>query len=352
MSQPRLTSRGRVSRFVDWWSGELAGLLPGRPTGARARRGRWLVLAQGSQGPRLIEENGRSARDVAVATDQGERETEIAATLDSVARQKRRPYIAVRLPYHACYARTLTLPAAARTDLARILTLDLERSTPFKAGDVLAAHHVLDGASSPGRIAVRQLVVKRTHLAEAMRPLERAGLAPERVECWDEAGERALPIDFLAAPDDARSPPRTLPRLLALTATALSLAAALLYASRQEEALAMLEAETARARSQLAALDASQRSRDSAESELAELAALARGEVSRALVIDALTGLLPDSDHLTGLRIEGSEIEMQGFSTSAAALVPLIERSELFSAAVLTAPVTFEERVGQERLAL
>lgn len=345
-------SRGPAGRFLDWWSGELAGLLPGRRARSRATRGRWIVLAQGGDGPRLIEENGRRARSLVDAGDASGRESAVAAALDGIAGRERRPPIAVRLPLSACYARTLNLPAAARADLGRILALDLERSTPFKAGDVLVAHHVLDAPPAPGRIAVRQLVVKRAQIAEAMRPLERAGLAPDRVDCWDETGERALPVDFLAAPEPATAPARTAPRLLALAAVALALVAALGHASRQEDALAALEAERARARGELAALQAGERHRDAAASDLAELAALARAEVSRALVVDALTALLPDSDHLTGLRIEGSEIEVQGFSASAAALVPLIERSEMFSGAVLTAPVTFDARVGKERFAL
>lgn len=345
-------ARGPLGRFFGWWWSELASLLPGAHGGARLR-GRWLVLAQGPDGPRLVDEKGTHRRQL---TSQGEHppsELAIAAALEQFADRKRRLPIALRLDSARCYARTLDLPASARPDIARILALDLERSTPFRSRDVLTAHYVLDGKETPpGRIAVRHLVVKRSLVEEASRPLRLAGLAPERIDCWDETGTHALPINFLESDAPPAAAPRTLPRLLALAAVALALVAAVVMVQRHEQALAGLEAQTAAMRTRLAALDAAQRRRDADEGTLVALTRLAAAEVSRALVIDELTRLLPDGDSLTTLKIDGNGIEMQGLSTSAASLVPLLERSQMFSGAALTAPITFDARAGKERFAL
>lgn len=352
MSPPRIVPLGEIGRFLRWWRQELMGLLPDRMTQSRAAAGRWLVLASGKDGPRLIEERGAKSRELTSAADPVRREQEIADALAQIAMTGRRPHIGVRLAHDACFSRELNVPAAARGDLVRILALDLERSTPFKAADVLTAHQVLDRSPADGRLAVRQLIVKRTHIAEAQRPLLDAGLSPERVDCWEADGRRAESVDFLARPALSARPQSSASRLLMVSALLLSLAAAHFGIERREAAVAALEAEAATLRGRLAALDRTRMKTEATHGAAAELAALARSEASRALVVDALTRLLPDSDFLTSLRIEGDAIEMQGFSASAAALVPLIERSEVFSQAVLTAPVTFEARLGKERFAL
>ncbi len=343
---------GPLSRFTEWWGEELAAMLPGdRARGEVRPRGRWLVLAYGAAGTRLLDE--AAGRTRCVATGSAGDGTALTDELDRLAAARRRPRVAVRLAPHQCLVRRVELPDAALRDAGRILALDLERTTPFKLDDVVAAYAVDEAtpATRTGHTTVLHVIARRDILARARQPLAAAGLEVERVECWDAGEQRVLPVDLLAAERPQESP-RTAPRLLALTATALAIAAALVAIDRHETALAGLEARAGELREQLSSLGAERRARAGATGDLAALRDLASAEISRALVIDQVTRVLPDTDFLTSLRIDHRDIEVQGYSVSAAALVALFERADAFAGAALSAPVTFDARVGKERFAL
>ncbi len=357
MSTARPMIEGTIQRFWSWWMGELASLVPSlaRPL---PTAGPHLVLAAGPDGPRLFEERGTRRTELTAAATPAERRSEIEARLAGLAGSKRPRAVIVRLPREVCFTRQLTLPSAARTDAGRILHLDLEQATPFRHRDVLTAHRILPDTPAKDRarnqIAVEQIIVKRSAVTEACRPLDHAGLTPLRVDCWDAAGPDARPLDIdfladLAAPDPTRY--RT-PRLLALTGLLLALAAAYLATYRLETAVSGLEGQSAAARARHGALEAENRQAAAELARTAALVALKSREVSRVRILEALTRLLPDTDHLSSLRIDGATLEIAGYSASTAALVPLIERSDAFERVSLTAPVTFDEKSGLERFTL
>jgi general secretion pathway protein L len=72
---------------------------------------------------------------------------------------------------------------------------------------------------------------------------------------------------------------------------------------------------------------------------------------------DEATQILPDHSWLTELRVsqisgEATQLSMIGFSSAAASLVGLVDRSKLFTDASLTAPVTLDSIEGRERFSL
>ncbi len=341
-----------LSRFLGWWVSELGSLVPvsWRSDGLPARR---LVVVAGSDGPRIFEERRRRSRELTQAQDLSGRETEADAVLSRVSTRSRRPPVVLRLPFAAAFARTVVLPASAAREASRILSLDLERATPFRRPDVLAAHQVLPGEPSKGCLAVRQFVIKRETVRQAQQVLTRNGLEPDRIECCGEDDRAALPMDFLDW-DRLQTPPSRTPLrgILVISACLLTFAAAAIAVARLEHALADVERVTAEFRIKVAAVTNERQRSETAERRTAELIALKTAEPHRASLIDRLSALLPDSDYLTALRIDGSEIELSGYSASTAALVPLIERSRIFTGAALTAPAVVDTRNGKERFTL
>ncbi|MEQ1612611.1 MAG: PilN domain-containing protein [Hyphomicrobiaceae bacterium] len=132
----------------------------------------------------------------------------------------------------------------------------------------------------------------------------------------------------------------------------MTFAAATIAVARLEHALTDVERVTAEFRIKVAAVTNERQRSETAERRTAELIALKTAEPHHASLIDRLSALLPDSDYLTALRIDGSEIELSGYSASTAALVPLIERSRIFAGAALTAPAVVDARNGKERFTL
>lgn len=346
-----------VDRFLAWWGGELAGLLGGgmRDTASRPR-GRWLMLTVNRDGLGMVEVNGTREIQLIAAGATAENGTAIGERLAALTSAGARQRVGIQVAADLCFARTIELPIAARDDAARILALDLERSTPFRAADVLVGHTIEQRQSSAGKVVVRHLIAKTSHIEAASKVLAQHGLAPQRIECRGSDG-RATIVLREAAADERMSGVRKsglggwLKGALAL-ASVLAVAVAGLEVQKQETALATVKAMTAAAR---AAADKQRVEEQRATAALASFEALQElrlSTLSRVMVLEELTRLLPDTAYLTALSIDGSVITLSGLSGSASALVPLIERSARFVDARLTAPVTFDVQLGKERFSL
>jgi general secretion pathway protein L len=161
-----------------------------------------------------------------------------------------------------------------------------------------------------------------------------------------------LPIDLLR---DARHDPVLARRrlspsvILGVCALVLAGSAVVIGLAKYEAALASLEAETDAAKAKALAV---RRSLTGLESSLAQVAELRRLKAARPpaiRVLDELTRLLPDDAWVSFLKIEGEAVEVTIVAPATGELLPLFERSPLFAAASLTAPVTYDAAGQSER---
>ena len=354
------TLTAAAAGFLVWWRDELAGLAPERLRGLMSADSTRIVIAQtethAEAGFRVFEEGGsdRSGRGAAVAEPLSLQDAVLAAA--ELAAGRPDVPIGVRLPLAGCFVRTVELPAAARTDAARILELDLERSTPFKLKDIYTAVRI-DETSPPaaGKLKARQLIIKRERIDPILQAVRAAGLPVAFADCWDETGNAPLPVDFLAAGStDAKGPGRllTLPVVLAGLAALLAVTGVYLAIARYESALESLQARVAQTRTQAATV---RRAFDSSDAALAELNRLQEAKLAQIPVVevlDELAKLLPDTVWVSDLRLEGETLDISGLAGSGSKLLPLFERSKLFAEASLTAPLTFDQQEDKERFSL
>ncbi|HZA00987.1 MAG TPA: PilN domain-containing protein [Hyphomicrobiaceae bacterium] len=351
--------------FLRWWVDELSGLVPAplRKLVSGPRRRIVVAVHPRLQGPamratansgellpelRVLEEHGAQLRPIGPSAATGE-------PLAELARSTPRMPIGIRLPFDACFARRIALPAAARNNFRSILSLDLERATPFRAGDVYASHFVEDPIGENGKLTVRQVVVKRTTLDPLIAEIEAIGLRVSFADCWGEDGRTGLPVNFLEPSPKIASPfgkPLHPNAPLLGLALVLVCSAIFLVVHKHESALAQLQSQIAHAKGEARNV---RRLLDRWEAALAQVASLRRMKGESIPVIqtlEELTRLLPDSAWLTDLRIEGHTVELSGLAKSAADLLAVLERSAMFTEAALAAPLTLEHREDKERFSV
>ncbi|MBU1211975.1 MAG: PilN domain-containing protein [Alphaproteobacteria bacterium] len=347
-----------VHTFFRWWESELASfLLP--PDDDGRQRGKWLVVSLEGDRIRAFEEHGSKRRELGQRATGYALENNLALedfiSVVATSATKRRLPVAIRVAAENCLERNLTLPAAALRDLPRILALDLERSTPFQADQVLTCYATKAGARNPATIDVRQFVLKRDRLGRIPSMLDKAGVTVTRIDCWETDGQTGVPVNFLSVPVFGVAAQRRNVRLAQFTVAASLLflfAAALVNISRLESHIAEVALQTEEARSAVAEIRKVEAMEAAAARNQQVLASMMSGQVSRAFLLDSLTRLVPDSDHLVELRIEGDQVSFSGFSVSTAALVPTIERSPMFAGVTLTAPVTRDRHTDSDRFSL
>ena len=345
-----------LGRFLNWWRQELMGLLPGALSARRMPILPRQILSVEARGLRLI--NARGGKSLAGDAEPGQiiPITEITQQLSSSKTGTIKPEIGLRLNYQTCFVRKVELPAAAITDFPQLLAIDLERATPFKLRDVYTAYTIDTQNSRPGKTSVRQLVIKRAVVDGLIKILESAGRKVSRLDCWDEDGKLALPVNFLETmalkPRTASRGSNLAPKVLALTAAGLAGLAAYLVIDRGEIALSEIQAQNARLKTKVQATrDATSKSQ-TMMSEIENFRRLRSTIPSKVAALEELTRLVPDSAWVTDLKIDGSNVDIAGLATSAVTLISILERSTFFVDATSTAPLTFDQREDKERFSI
>ncbi len=153
-------------------------------------------------------------------------------------------------------------------------------------------------------------------------------------------------VDLNLLPPEIRKKVRQIgkPLLILLTFLALFFGLAwgvgtIVHYSREWNAV---NAEIRKRRPQVEVLEKLQKQRDDCRKEMAELDQIRSGEISKVVLLDELTRLLPDTTWVWNLKYNGKEIELSGFADSASDLIPLLDRSPIFEKVEFMAPVTKE----------
>jgi general secretion pathway protein L len=266
--------------------------------------------------------------------------------------------IGLELSRDRFFTRNFDIPAAARVNLDRLVTVEIERKTPFHLGDIFVGQVARSLDDRQSKFRVEQWIVKRDIV--------------ERVA--DEVGLTVADIDFVrpaAAEEAAANVPtivfqRNMPTFTWFRKTLLIMGGiacllALIGVAggqwRQYNLATTLDAEIATAASKAAAI---RKLADQASRESGLLGAL-RAEKALypplADLLEEVSRILPDGTWVAEFRLKESHpgeraITISGFSDSAADLVALMDGSQLFSGTSLTAPITPDPNEHRERFAL
>lgn len=333
-----------LARFVRWWIGELAGALP-RPLRALAERRRPAIVLSLDGGEAAVIEAGARGQTAQWSEPLPLPE---AAQLASRLAEKHEGDIELRLPYRGVYSRRLELPKVGTDELARILALDLERSTPFLSSHIYSAFVATPKPADGARLEIEQLVVKKGPVDTALSTIADAGGRVAWIGCWNRERSGPLPVDFLVRSQPAQPARWLVPAL----AAALLATAGFVLTSRYENAVQSVASQVAAERGAAGEVQRSmEKSRRLLEHE-ASLRRLVDSRVQPLAVIEQLSRVLPDSAFLTEVRIEGDIVEMNGVGKMAAGLPQILEKSGSFTDANLTAPLTIDSRDDRERFSL
>jgi general secretion pathway protein L len=345
-------TRASMMTFLRWWIDELASLLPARVRRSRAPVRRLVLALQGDAVSMHIEDNGRAAAFDDLSMSSAISFEALAEVLRSVTATRGRLPVCLRVRSSDGFVRSVDLPASAERDFDAMLRLDLERTTPLKASDVLSSHLVEGPGSGRGMVRVRHFVLKSRTIEPVQKALAHAGLELQSIETLDAAGTASLPLKFVIGDTSVHRAGWTLGRAVAAAATIFVLSVIGSYWARTERALASLDAEIAvledRAKQARPALDLVR----SAQADIARARRLEADRQPAILILEEVTRLVPDTAWLQDLRYDGTTIEMSGLAVSAATLLPLFERSVLFHEARFTAPIRIEPGEDRERFRL
>ncbi len=346
---------GQIHGFFSWWFRELGGLVPrGLRAALRGRRGE-AIFSLSDDTLRLSRRRDGKERllgEIDLTRHGG-------ASVLRIAKQKFGRNVfsqcvkVLRLARDKSLRQSIDLPLATEENLREVLAFEMDRRTPFKATDVYYDQQVKSRNKKTGRISVDLAVAPRRIVDDAVARALQWGLTLDRVE---------------AAGDEDRDPGRLnlmpmRPRKGGRTARALQLALATTLVGLTAAALLIPLFDSRRTAERLQQdLAAARTSAQSVETLRAELDAFVKNTdqiVGRRIdtpltiqVIDELSRILPDTSWVFQLRLARDEVQLHGYSETAADLLELFESSDLLTDAGFKSPVTRDARVDKERFHL
>lgn len=327
--------------FLRWWLGELAALLPSGVRAALAGRSQTAVIDL--TGPELRIERiwGSKRREIARLPHP---DLETGAPLRLPRRQVAAAReIVLRVPFETALRKSMSLPAAAESNLREIVYYELDRQTPFRPDQVYFDHRVRERLASTQRIVVELTVLARNVVDPLLGWLARAEIEPTRVEGAAPDGEPwtvRLPLREGAGEADRTRLARALNPALASLALVLAVTAAYLPIARQEATLADLQAELAIEKRKAEETQELEQRLASISDEALYLVNKKQANAPVLEVWNEITRVMPDDSFALELRLRNGQVEVVGQSEAAAGLLEVIEGSPLFHRAAFRSPIT------------
>ena len=245
-------------------------------------------------------------------------------------------------------AKDLKLPLAAESNLAQVLSFEMDRQTPFRASQVYFDWKVLERGGTPAQLHLRLFVMPRAEVDQAVAALSNRGLPLAGVDIRD--GEQTLGLNLLPVEQRVRTVnPRTRFNLV-LAGACVALLALVMAQSLYLRAHQVAELENAIAEVQDEAREVARiRKQIEDASEAAGFLASRRAEAPLAIELLAdVTRILPDDTYLDRLVIGPSSVQMQGKSQNAQQLIEKVNESELLDQAAFRGSTRLDARTGLE----
>lgn len=343
-----------IGRFFTWWRSTLADMLPRSWTRSRGSDASVLEIdvtrsklvfrhrtgEESDELGRIERSAGRGGQESQATAHAAQREA-INALLHGLRPERTR--CVVHVDDSLRLNKSVRLPLAAEENLRQVLAFEMERHTPFHADHVYFDYRQTSRNPKQRKLDVDLMVVQRPVVDEALGVIDDWELRyrPD-AGSEDDRGFTFLPRDYRAPTSKGLNRALIVLNVLALAA------AALIPLQQQERYIEALQERADRARA-AAMASVEVQDRIQALEQRRALFEQAKSGPSAVELIDELTRVMPDGTWLHRLDFKSGEVQFQGLSDAASALIGVVESSPMFREARFGSPITRDARSGKER---
>ncbi len=345
--------RSVIPRFFAWWWEELLGCLPARWRRELAQQPP--VLRVTRQGGGWLLERRRGAQVEAVEELTAESDPMLQrAAVARVKESGEEPVRSVRLELPAARAllRRIQLPLAAESNLAGVIGFEMDKHTPFKADQVYSAWRVVRQDVASRQLVLDLAVVPKAVLDEELAALAALELSPSEVDL--RRGDAAAGLNLLPAGrrQHAGNPTRRLNLILGVSAIALLFVMLNESVAARRAGLEVLRDAVAAQRQQAEHVEGLKRQVQEAVVAANFLADRKCIQAPTIEVLNELTNLLPDHTWLERMTFFGQQVQLQGQSQQANALIALLGQAKTVRDPQFQGVIQPDMSSGKERFSL
>lgn len=348
--------RSSAPGFFAWWWGELSTLLPVRWRARLLRGAEVLLLSAHLDALRVRRERtGDALSQIAWTLPVPEQRAMFAQACRGIDPADRR--LVLLLPPGCALRRRLQLPAAAASDLRRVVGYEIDRQTPFKPEQVDYDVRMLEVDAPPGQLAVELVAAPRAEVEPVLERLKTLGIAPDVVDvCVDDtpvAGRLGVNLLSPAQRPRRAHPHRRVNAILAAACVLLAVLAMAQWLANRRAALETMRVQVAALRVQARQASALREELVNAAGASGFLAARKRATPSPLSVLQDLTVRLPPDTWLERFSLDAQGgVDLQGESAKAAGLIDTLRASTLLAEPKLQGVIQPDPATGKERFDL
>jgi len=245
-------------------------------------------------------------------------------------KEKPRGSIRVLVPSDEVLIREVDLPILPASDVKRMISLDIDRLTPFRSDQILFDTEIVSRDEENGRQKILLGVLPRRGAALILQRIRVASFEPAAMGVASAAGSTRPSFDFLPALREAEgdNTARRRARYLWAAAAVLMIFNFFLLTYRDGNALDQLR-ETVE--SQQAPVTVAMRLRDKVEHEAARRADLLKQQVQNSplRILDAVTQAIPNDAWVERFEWNGRTVHIRGLRKGTPDLLARLEASPL-----------------------
>lgn len=247
----------------------------------------------------------------------------------------------------------LSLPLAAQGSLARVVSYEMDRFTPFKIDHLYFTLQVIRKDNENKKIEVDFTFISKDRLNNYYKELKEWGLVADAVFC---DGKRTYVESDNLLPEELR-PERSnirkiISRALMMSFFVLSLGSLAIPLWLQNEAIDHLKHEITDKKRKAKDVDVIKSEVDSKIQVVNQVAMLKQSSPPVLNILSQLTELLPKKTYLKSFEYTGNKIQILGLSPSASTLIGILETSPYFKQTNFVSPITQDTEAGVDQFQL
>ena len=275
-----------------------------------------------------------------------------AALLWLRSKQQKPTKLIITIPEKLILIKTIQFPAAASNNLKEALGFEINKRTPFTTEQVYFDYSVINHDKDNNKLKIDLIIVPKNHVDSRLNISDKLGLKIDRI-IPDGHSDKYANVNLLPTnKQTVVTGKNTFNFYLAATSFILFLAALYLPLNKQNQYIDELQGELQTARKSAVVLSKLKEEKQSILKQINFLTNKQLQTVNNINILNVVTKLVPDDTWLSRFSISNNQLQIQGESSNASALIQTLELSDLFKNVQFKSPVIRNNRTSKDKFNL
>ena len=244
----------------------------------------------------------------------------------------------------------LTFPLSSEPKIRNILVFEMDRQTPFSIEQVYYDYQIMDRDYQNKKLRLKLYVIPKNIIDAMLGKIHNLGLIPDNIHVYS-GDEINSNVDLITA----SGRPREITNIDVPTRIIFVITCFLLFSVlyipvlRYQKMLNILKNDVEQTRMEAMKVVPLKKEKEQILERNRFLSDIQTDRRSIMEILAELSRILPDNTFLNRLIINGNNIQLEGESNTATAILPLLEQSVMFKNAQFRSPVTRNDANSRDR---